>query len=425
VIDECHHVANTDAQRGRLASLLARTCDSLILTSATPHNGRPEGFANLMNMLDPTAVADPSNYTKDEIKGLFVRRFKKDIEDEVGQHFRKRQTEVEPYVQATEPEEKMLARIRGLKFHTLNRKTIGADKDILFSTTLFKAFLSSPHACLETVENRLKSVAEKLAQTGISTKMRRDLENDQQVLDMLKGQLELLADGEFAKLKALTAYLDGEVFLKELEGANTLGEHDDPPLAFLPEAEHSAWEKLWAEVEQLRAQAEGKGSDPEKSGKAPRQAGPRRHPTCSGLCLQVLEDRTAPAALSYSTYLGSPVEGVTVQPAGSMKSKEQGAEPVQPGGQPQRLTCDERDFTCPTPPWRVPPAIPVSSRCRTQRRATTLAPPRRSSSSSGRSRRGRRRKWGSRGARHLGPVRSGTCISGRETCGWRGDRPLD
>src|SRR5271166_4546364 len=207
VIDECHHVANADAQRGRLASLLARTCDSLILTSATPHNGRPEGFANLMNMLDPTAVADQSNYTKDEIKGLFVRRFKKDIEDEVSQHFMKRQTDLR-HVDASVTEEKILTRIKGLKFHTLNRKRIGADKDILFSTTLLKAFLSSPHACLETVENRLKSIERRLAEANTAPALRRDLENDQQVLDMFKGQLESLVSEVFAKLQELARYLD-------------------------------------------------------------------------------------------------------------------------------------------------------------------------------------------------------------------------
>jgi ERCC4-related helicase len=207
VIDECHHVANADAQRGRLASLLAATCDSLILTSATPHNGKPEGFANLMNMLDPTAVADPSNYTKDEIKGLFARRFKKDIEDEVSQHFMRRQTGLH-YVDATGAEEKVLARIKGLKFHTLNRKRIGAEKDILFSTTLLKAFLSSPHACLETVENRLKSIERRLAEPNNSQNVRRDLENDQQVLDMFRGQLEFVVSGELSKLRELARYLD-------------------------------------------------------------------------------------------------------------------------------------------------------------------------------------------------------------------------
>lgn len=67
------------AQRAKLAELLASRCDALILTSATPHDGKPESFASLMNLLDPTAVANPSSYGPDEIQGLYVRRFKRDI----------------------------------------------------------------------------------------------------------------------------------------------------------------------------------------------------------------------------------------------------------------------------------------------------------------------------------------------------------
>ncbi len=202
VIDECHHVANADTQRNRLAALLARTCDALVLTSATPHNGKPESFANLMNMLEPTAIADPSDYTRDEIKGLFVRRFKKDVEDEVGEHFRDRETVVRS-VFATDKEERVLRLLKGLKFHTLDRKG-GRGKDLLFKTTLLKAFLSSPEACLETVTNRLNNIAEKLRGQPAN---REDLENDQQVLDMLRETLSGVVGAEYSKLLELCACL--------------------------------------------------------------------------------------------------------------------------------------------------------------------------------------------------------------------------
>src|SRR5215831_3480419 len=53
---------------------------------------------------------------------------------------------------------------------------------------------------------------------------------------------------------------------------------------------------------------------PTRSVKTPRKNGLRRRPAGCRPRLEVLEDRAVPAALSYSTYLGSAVEGVAVQP---------------------------------------------------------------------------------------------------------------
>lgn len=159
VIDECHNVANAGSERNRLANLLARTCDSLILTSATPHNGRAESFANLMNMLEPTAIADASNYTAQEISGLFVRRFKKDIEDQVIGQFSERMVKLDK-VNAGHTEEPFFERLANASFHTLDR---GDNNDALFRVGLLKSFLSSPVACMQTIEGRLQRIEKRLA----------------------------------------------------------------------------------------------------------------------------------------------------------------------------------------------------------------------------------------------------------------------
>lgn len=98
VIDEAHNVAkrgDRSSQRSKLASLLANRSDTLIMLTATPHDGKGQSVASLMNMLDPTAIADEENYTKDDIEGLLIRRFKKDIQDQVSGAFKERVITIE------------------------------------------------------------------------------------------------------------------------------------------------------------------------------------------------------------------------------------------------------------------------------------------------------------------------------------------
>ena len=95
VIDEAHNVADrgTGSLRSRLARRLARRSDTLIMLSATPHDGRARSFASLVNMLDATAITDPEDYTAEDFrdKGLVVRRFKKDIRHQIREAFRDRE----------------------------------------------------------------------------------------------------------------------------------------------------------------------------------------------------------------------------------------------------------------------------------------------------------------------------------------------
>src|ERR1035441_8189677 len=66
VIDEAHNVASRGSKhslRAKLADLLSRRSDTLIMASATPHDGKAASFASLMNMLNPTAIARSEEHT--------------------------------------------------------------------------------------------------------------------------------------------------------------------------------------------------------------------------------------------------------------------------------------------------------------------------------------------------------------------------
>ncbi len=188
VIDECHTVANDKSQRGDLAQRLAKLCESLVLTSATPHNGKKENFANLINMIEPTAIPRSGVYDKSHAEPYFVRRFKNDIVDEtVRANFQEREV-VKKSIKLSEREIDFLVYQQSLKFKALKKiEDEKAKDDFLFSIGIFKAFMSSPKAALVSIERRL----EKLDGAKFKNEL---LAENQEVLNDLREKLVAILD---------------------------------------------------------------------------------------------------------------------------------------------------------------------------------------------------------------------------------------
>lgn len=230
VIDEAQNVAERgdhQAQRSRLAKLLANRSDTMIMLSATPHDGRAKSFASLMNMLDPTAIADPENYTPEDIKGLCIRRFKNDVKDQVNGSFLERQVTLE-HCHASAQEEHafdLLAEMQ-LEMDADKAKNTGR----LFKTNLEKSLFSSPAACCKSIEARLKKLYKKYTVDDIS---------DIRLLEELHTALGQVTPENFTRYQKLLELLRSDsygwnpkdpgdrvvIFTERIETMNYLAEH--------------------------------------------------------------------------------------------------------------------------------------------------------------------------------------------------------
>ncbi|MBP7808643.1 MAG: DEAD/DEAH box helicase [Bacteroidia bacterium] len=199
VIDECHTVANDKSQKGDLAQFISKKCESLILTSATPHNGKKENFANLINMIEPTAIPRNGDYDKSHVEPYYVRRFKNDIEDEaVRANFSERKVVRESCDLSTD-EIDFLQYQQELKFKAIASYKSGKPKDdFLFSIGIFKAFMSSPQAALESIKRRIEKVEANKSEEDA-------FEENLGILNELKSKLEKIlkskSDSKYQQLK--------------------------------------------------------------------------------------------------------------------------------------------------------------------------------------------------------------------------------
>lgn len=199
-VDESHKLVNRGTQNNQLAQVVAPTADALILTSATPHNGKAAAFAQLIDLLDPTAVTDPEAVTPEDIEHLVVRRHKHspDVEAAIGDRWAERAEPLPVQVVPTSQEEAV--------FNELSTTWIGPEvkppcSDRLFPWTLLKAGLSSPAALAESIENRAARRGFDLHATDQSS------DDEEQALRRLHRLAVTARDGSPAKVRELVRVL--------------------------------------------------------------------------------------------------------------------------------------------------------------------------------------------------------------------------
>jgi superfamily II DNA or RNA helicase len=204
IIDEAHNAAarkgtaGTNSQRADLARLLSRRTDSLLLLTATPHDGSQESFASLIDMLDPTRVPDPSRLHRSDIEDLVVRRFRSspEVVADIGREVPKRELIRRSFPLSPE-EEAAYAAIAELHLDLDEVQTRGRAID-LFRTTLAKAIFSSPAACLETLTRRIRAIENGTA---------RGTAADQDRLGILADQVAAIDTAAFSKYHDLLSML--------------------------------------------------------------------------------------------------------------------------------------------------------------------------------------------------------------------------
>ena len=209
VIDECQNVAvrkgdSGSSLRARLAKNLATKSDTLILLSATPHDGSANSFASLIWLLDPTAISDPDDYTRADLdrKDLFVRRFKKDIKGQAQGQF------LEPVTRrlsarATPQEEAAFQAVLAIPFTQKGERAHGKQAE-LQRVGLQKALFSSPAAASSYARNRIDKLRRGPAPSGAENA---EISAFQALLQTLEG---ITPEGFSKYQRLLTALRDPE-----------------------------------------------------------------------------------------------------------------------------------------------------------------------------------------------------------------------
>ncbi|SCF20296.1 SNF2 family N-terminal domain-containing protein [Micromonospora haikouensis] len=253
IIDEAHHVArayagegrSTATDRSRLARTLADHARELILLSATPHNGYPESFASLLQLLSVHLAADDGRLDPGMVKPYVVRRLKDDVaRGNPAQPISRRNPPQPIEVAPTAREKEIHRRLRGHSKRVLRalRDTDSYHVEAFALEVLRKRALSSPHALRTSLQRRAANLGvakldragrhrlealqqyrgdialtesdlwetEELALSGVAAHLPEDdLREEQRMVGTLLELVEAVTPADDSKLSRLHGWLEG------------------------------------------------------------------------------------------------------------------------------------------------------------------------------------------------------------------------
>lgn len=160
ILDEAHHVAPSapkqryavDSQQTKLMRRLVPHCEHRLFLSATPHNGYPESFRALLELVDDQRFARGAPPDPVSQREVVIRRLKSDVTSAGGQTFLPRRT-LTLEVDYTDEERRaydLLAEFVALRRSDRRVRRVGRRTDVV-ALLLKKRLYSSPAAFASTL----------------------------------------------------------------------------------------------------------------------------------------------------------------------------------------------------------------------------------------------------------------------------------
>jgi SNF2 family DNA or RNA helicase len=183
VVDEAHKAAkrgDSPSKTANMVETVAGNSDSLLLLSATPHDGKGEAFRSLVEYIDPFLVAENRELSQETVDRVMIRRGKTDIYDDDGERIFPDREVNSVSVSMTHDERQFYRAVTDYVKNVYNRSEKLNEPAVGFAMALMqKRLVSSVGAIHATLRRRLN-----------------DLLDEQTTTDELSEEAEAYLDGE-------------------------------------------------------------------------------------------------------------------------------------------------------------------------------------------------------------------------------------